>query len=130
MGWDLGSAPPSPSPLRPRKDTDSKDVDAVHGVFVVVGVDGTVAAEYHLPLQWHLCLQRDKWVTLPRASPPTPKSTLEQGAGPSPTHRGTHHSQAPDEHPLRRQQQDTGNSAGAQLGHRNEDDEEPRGHAH
>jgi len=120
---DLGPGPEPRSPSGPRKDTDGEDVDAVHGVFVVVGVDGAVAAQDHLPLQRHLRLRRDKWVT-PLRAPPTPKST-----GPSPPHPVTHHPQAPDEHPLRGQQEDAGGRAGAQLGHGDEDDQEPRGDA-
>lgn len=61
MGF--GASLPTPFPSSPQKDTDSKDVDAIHGVFVVVGVDSTVAAEDHLPLQRHLRLQREEWVT-------------------------------------------------------------------
>lgn len=42
----------------------------------------------------------------------------------------THHPEAADEHTPRGQQQDAGGGAGAQLGHGDEDDEEPRGDAH
>lgn len=75
----FGVAPRPSHPGSP-KDTDGKDVDAVHGVFVVVGVGGAVAAENHLPLQRHLCLHRDRRVT------PSPKSPPERGVEPRPAH--------------------------------------------